>query len=219
MLSDLCTELARAGHRLRWSRSCDLQDHQWERRRAFTVENQTGQVWVVGDMDKEVVDQYTLTILAEDGGESCCQHFPCCLSCGSVAHSCYWSTCNTVAVGVFAVSRGGPWMWLLVTMVIKLLWMLRYWDAFKLAGFLILELIICHFKICCSELVLSWMETKFGVQILHGKHYLRIKPRCSGNFWSSKTNKTALVKFIGFFCDISIPLCASQCCLSFSRSN
>jgi len=25
------------------------------------------------------------------------------------------------------------------------------------------------------------METKFGVQTLHGKYYLRIKPRCSGN--------------------------------------
>ena len=43
------------------------------------------------------------------------------------------------------------------------------------------------------------METKFGVQRLHGKCYLRIKPLCSGNFWSSKTNETALVKFIGFF--------------------
>ena len=42
------------------------------------------------------------------------------------------------------------------------------------------------------------METKFGVQTLHGKCYLRIKPRCSGNFWSSKINETALVKFIGF---------------------
>ena len=42
------------------------------------------------------------------------------------------------------------------------------------------------------------METKFGVQTLHGKCYLRIKSRCSGNFWSSKTNETALVKFIGF---------------------
>jgi len=42
------------------------------------------------------------------------------------------------------------------------------------------------------------METKFCAQILHGKHYLGIKPRCSGNFWSSKTNETALVKFIGF---------------------
>jgi len=28
------------------------------------------------------------------------------------------------------------------------------------------------------------METKFGVQTLHGKCYLRIKPRCSSNFWS-----------------------------------
>ena len=63
---------------------------------------------MVGEVDKEAVDQYTLTILAEDVGESCCRHFPCCLSCGSVGHSCYWSTCNTVAVGVFAVSRGGP---------------------------------------------------------------------------------------------------------------
>ena len=42
------------------------------------------------------------------------------------------------------------------------------------------------------------METKFGVQTPHGKYYLRIKPRCSGNFWSSKTSETALVKFIGF---------------------
>jgi len=42
------------------------------------------------------------------------------------------------------------------------------------------------------------METKFGVQTLHGKCYLRIKPQCSGNFWSSETNKTALVKSIGF---------------------
>jgi len=50
------------------------------------------------------------------------------------------------------------------------------------------------------------METKFGVQTLHGKCYLRIKPRCSGNFWSSETNGTALVKFIGFFWDVSIPL-------------
>jgi len=31
------------------------------------------------------------------------------------------------------------------------------------------------------------METKFGVQTLYGKYCLRIKPRCSGNFWSSKT--------------------------------
>jgi len=52
------------------------------------------------------------------------------------------------------------------------------------------------------------METKFGVQTLHSKCYLRIKPR---NFWSSKSNETALVKFIGFFWDVSIPLCASQC--------
>ena len=42
---------------------------------AFTIGNQTGQVWVVRDVDKEVIDQYTLTILAEDGGESCCQQF------------------------------------------------------------------------------------------------------------------------------------------------
>jgi len=42
------------------------------------------------------------------------------------------------------------------------------------------------------------METKFGVQTLHGKCYLRIKPQCPGNFWSSKTKETALVKFIGF---------------------
>ena len=54
------------------------------------------------------------------------------------------------------------------------------------------------------------METKSGVQTLHGKYYLRIKPQCFGNFWSSKTKETALVKFIGFFWDISIPLCASQ---------
>jgi len=40
------------------------------------------------------------------------------------------------------------------------------------------------------------METKFGVQTLHSKYYLRIKPRCSGNFWSSKTKETALVKFL-----------------------
>ena len=39
------------------------------------------------------------------------------------------------------------------------------------------------------------METNFGVQTLHCKYYLRIKPR---NFWSSKTNETALVKFIAF---------------------
>ena len=63
---------------------------------------------------------------------------------------------------------------------------------------MILKLIICRFKKCCSELVLSWMETKFGVQTLHGKYYLRIKPRCSGNFWSSKTKETTLVKFIRF---------------------
>ena len=36
------------------------------------------------------------------------------------------------------------------------------------------------------------METKFGVQTLHGKCYLRIKPRRSGNFWSSETKETAL---------------------------
>ena len=35
---------------------------------AFAIGNETGQVWVVGEVDKEVVDQYTLTILAEDGG-------------------------------------------------------------------------------------------------------------------------------------------------------
>jgi len=63
------------------------------------------------------------------------------------------------------------------------------------------------------------METKFGVQTLHDKCYLRIKPRCSGNFWSSKTNETALVKFIGFFCDFSIPLCTSQCYRSLPRSS
>jgi len=60
------------------------------------------------------------------------------------------------------------------------------------------------------------METNFGVQTLHCKYYLRIKPR---NFWSSKTNETALVKFIAFFCDVSIPLCASHCYRSFSRSS
>jgi len=49
------------------------------------------------------------------------------------------------------------------------------------------------------------------------KYYLQIKPRCSGNFWSSKTKETALVKFIGFIWDVSIPLCASQCYRSFSR--
>jgi len=38
------------------------------------------------------------------------------------------------------------------------------------------------------------MESKFGVQTLHVKCYLCIKPRCSGNFWSSETNETALVK-------------------------
>ena len=43
------------------------------------------------------------------------------------------------------------------------------------------------------------METNFGVQTLNGKCYSRIKPRCSGNFWSSETNEKALVKFIGFF--------------------
>jgi len=63
------------------------------------------------------------------------------------------------------------------------------------------------------------METKSGVQTLHGKYYLRIKPQYSGNFWSSKTSETALVKFIGFFWDVSIPLCASQCYRSFSRSS
>jgi len=63
------------------------------------------------------------------------------------------------------------------------------------------------------------METKFGVQTPHGICYLRIKPRCSGNFWSSKTNETALVKFVGFFWDVSIPLFASQCYSSFSRSS
>jgi len=65
------------------------------------------------------------------------------------------------------------------------------------------------------------METKLGVQTVHGKCSLviRIKPRCSGNFWSSETNKTASVKFIGFFWDISIPLCTSQCYRSFSRSS
>jgi len=63
------------------------------------------------------------------------------------------------------------------------------------------------------------METKFGVQTLHGKCYLCIKPQRSDNFWSSKTNETALVKFIVFFCDVSIPLCASQCYRSFSRSS
>jgi len=55
------------------------------------------------------------------------------------------------------------------------------------------------------------METKFGVQTPRGKCHLRIKPRCSGNFWSRETNETALVKFIGIFWDVSIPLCASQC--------
>jgi len=40
------------------------------------------------------------------------------------------------------------------------------------------------------------METKYVF-----KHFMvsailiRIKPRCSGNFWSSKTNETALVNF------------------------
>jgi len=63
------------------------------------------------------------------------------------------------------------------------------------------------------------METKFGVQTLHGKYYLRMKPRCSGNFWSSKTNEAASVKFIGFFWDVSIPLGTSQCYCSFSRSS
>jgi len=62
------------------------------------------------------------------------------------------------------------------------------------------------------------METKLGVQTVHGKCYLHTKPRCSGNFWSSETNETASVKFIGFFWDVSIPLCASQCYRSFSRS-
>jgi len=42
------------------------------------------------------------------------------------------------------------------------------------------------------------METKFGVQTLHGKCYLCIKSQCSGNFWSSKTNEIALVK-LDFF--------------------
>jgi len=63
------------------------------------------------------------------------------------------------------------------------------------------------------------METKYGVQTLHGKYHLCIKPRCSGNFWSGKTNEAALVKFIGFFWDVSIPLCANQCYRSFSRSS
>jgi len=62
------------------------------------------------------------------------------------------------------------------------------------------------------------METKF-VQTLHGKCYLRIKPPCFGNFWSSKINETALVKFIGLFWYVSIPLCASECYRSFSRSS
>jgi len=35
------------------------------------------------------------------------------------------------------------------------------------------------------------METKFGVQTLHGKCCLRIKAWCSGNFQSSETNETA----------------------------
>ena len=35
----------------------------------FAIGNESGQVWVVGPLDKETVDQYTLTILAEDGGE------------------------------------------------------------------------------------------------------------------------------------------------------
>jgi len=40
-------------------------------------------------------------------------------------------------------------------------------------GEVILELIICHFKnvVDLTELVLSWMETKFGVQTLHGKYF------------------------------------------------
>jgi len=63
------------------------------------------------------------------------------------------------------------------------------------------------------------METKFGVQTLRGKCYLHIKPWWSGNFWSRETNETALVKFIGFFWDISIPLRASQCYCFFSRSS
>ena len=36
----------------------------------FAIGNETGEVWVVGPLDKETVDQYTLTILAEDGGET-----------------------------------------------------------------------------------------------------------------------------------------------------
>ena len=35
----------------------------------FPIGNETGEVWVVGPLDKETVDQYTVTILAEDGGE------------------------------------------------------------------------------------------------------------------------------------------------------
>ena len=35
----------------------------------FAIGNEIGEVWVVGTLDKETVDQYTLTILAEDGGE------------------------------------------------------------------------------------------------------------------------------------------------------
>ena len=38
----------------------------------FAIGNETGQVWVLGPLDKETVDQYTLTILAEDGGEDGC---------------------------------------------------------------------------------------------------------------------------------------------------
>ena len=35
----------------------------------FAIGDETGEVWVVGPLDKETVDQYILTILAEDGGE------------------------------------------------------------------------------------------------------------------------------------------------------
>lgn len=41
------------------------------------------------------------------------------------------------------------------------------------------ELIITT-KIFCSPLVLSRMETKCGVQLLHSKCYLFAKPGCSG---------------------------------------
>jgi len=63
------------------------------------------------------------------------------------------------------------------------------------------------------------METKFGVQTLHGKYYLSSLDVLVYNVWSSKASETALVKFFGFFWDVSIPSCANQCYRSLSRSS